>query len=116
MSHLAAAMRDEKYVRHQQELYDHTLGLIEEAKAQSDKMKDVELEKHIKELNNDHLRIADWKFTPLDIKPNDYVSDLINRYLLDLRNRSGLDIQSKPTFTQVMRRGVFLGDATDLIE
>lgn len=54
-------------------------------------MKDVELIKHMKELNNENLKIKDWAFTPIDIKPNDYVSDLINRYLLDLRNRAGLE-------------------------
>lgn len=97
-------------------MYDRALKSIEDAKIASKQMEDVEIIRHMKDLNREDLKICDWHFKDLNIKPNDYVSDLIGRYILDLRNRAGLEKQSEATFTQIMRRGVRLGDSTDLIE
>ena len=62
------------------------------------------------------VKIADYNFEPMIITGPDFVSDLLQKYLMDLKNRDGEKNFEQETFTGVMRRSVLLTDATVLIE
>lgn len=55
--------------------------------AKSKQSKDVELDDHIRNLDNFGLKSSGWMVEPLKNVENDYVSDLCNSYLQDLERR-----------------------------
>lgn len=57
---------------------------------QAVKTDDVDLKKHLLDLDSKHLRNEAWITQPLQEPENNLVSELVERYLADLRRRTDL--------------------------
>lgn len=64
--------------------------MLERLKQFSEKAKtekDVEMQKHLDELDKRELKTTGWTIEPLDNVDHDFVSKLLSRYLGDLEKR-----------------------------
>lgn len=79
-------------------------------------MEDVDTLKHMKELDRHHLKEGAWLTEPLQNPENNFVDDLLGRYLGDLQRRAEADVKNKKHVATAIRRVVKLTSMHDLIQ
>lgn len=67
MNTLGVAMKDEKFVKNQQAIYDKTLDAIAKLNKANQNIEDCELQSHLQALEKTDLKMHDFKFEPLEI-------------------------------------------------
>ena len=63
-----------------------------------------------------HLKVNEWSVEDLKVQGADFVSNLLERYVLDLRQREKMGNLEKATFANVIRKAVLITDSQGLIE
>lgn len=104
MANLGVANKDHKFLIYQQSKYDELLQKIEENRAASIGITDVEHDKHIKLLEKHHLKGDNWGTEPLENVEFDFVGGIVKQYILDIRDRIHLSNAEKPTFVNQIRK------------
>lgn len=65
-------------------MYDHVLSEVEKVREFADSKPDVDYQRHVDELTKSHLSKTEWSLEPLQNPENNFVEDLISRYLDEL--------------------------------
>lgn len=75
----------------------------------------MELDEHIKALDNFGLRSAGWLVEPLKNVENDYVSELCNNYLKDLEQRKLAQMSPDAQFSGFLRKTVKMDEVQNVV-
>lgn len=60
--------------------------------------------------------MSEWKIEPVELKGNDFISELLNVFVDDLREREKAAYFEDAHYSTVVRKTIMIGDTSTLIE